>query len=754
MTADRLARALRRYFPYAAAVLLVALAVIGLTWRPATSSSSHRADYVVIAGVAGLRWDDVDPVNTPTMWAMAQRGSIGALSVQSARSTTCPADGWITLGAGNYARRPPSLVDGRCETTLAQPTSPDNIGAVVGDQEQRVADNRSLSSGAEPGALAEAVRCTVAVGSGAALAAARPFGRVDRYAATLPTSPTPLLGACTLSIVDLGAVDGATPEARAIQAHAADQTLARVLAARPPRSLVLVAGISDTDTTSHLHVAIADGPGYNGGWLTSASTGRSAYLQLVDLAPTALAALAQPLPAKLMVGAQAQRVEGRPSNTAAAVAHLADADREVSLQQRVGGWFYGLLVPVQIALLIVAVPLLRRARRSAEPHGPPPVSPRLVRYVEALLVAVALTIPVAILTDIVPWWRSSYPGATFAGVAVALAAVVTTVVFTGPWRTGALGPLAATAAFCASVVALDVLTGSSLQFNGVAGYSSATGGRYAGVGAAGLGVFIVGVLLLAGCLAQRVKVRRWRPAVVAGVVALGVIVIASPYLGADAGGAVALTAGGCVAAAVSTGGWLSFTRLGWATLAGLVVLFGFAAMDLTRPVSQRGSLGQFITQFHDGTAGPSVHRIAVDDVVATVSNPVSLFVVVAILFNLMVLFRPWGGLLRLFGLYPAVRGAMTAMGVASVLAGLLDGVGFTTAGAAASVALPLVTLAALRVLDHADDRTVAHALSAPPRGNDDGYDPPILDSEPPVPGVAPAEAPDTPPAAPAEAATT
>jgi hypothetical protein len=270
------------------------------------------------------------------------------------------------------------------------------------------------------------------------------------------------------------------------------------------------------------------------------------------------------------------------------------------------------------------------------------------------------------------------------------------------------------------------------------------------------------VLLLAGCLAQRLSVRRWRPAVVAGVVAVGVIVIASPYLGADAGGAVALTAGGCITAVVSSGGWLSFARLAWATLTGLVVLLGFAAMDLTRPVSQRGSLGQFITQF--------VHRIAVDDVVATVSNPVSLFVLIAILFNLTVLFRPWGGLLRLFGLYPAVRGAMTGMGVAAVLAGLLDGVGFTTAGAAASVALPLVTLAALRVLDHADDRTVARALSAPPRGNDDGYDAPIpesararepgasgpaLEPDPPV-AQAPAAPPATSalPAAPAERANT
>src|SRR5262249_21739836 len=162
---------------------------------------------------------------------------------------------------------------------------------------------------------------------------------------------------------------------------------------------------------------------------------------------TALAALARPVPTKLMVGSQAQRVPGRPSTTADAVAHLADADHEVSVQQRVGGRFYGLLVPLEILLLIVTVPLLRRARRSTAAPGPHAVSRRFVRYVEALLVAAAVTIPVAILTDVVPWWRSSHPGATFAGVAAALAALVTAAVFTGPWRAGALGPLGATGAF-------------------------------------------------------------------------------------------------------------------------------------------------------------------------------------------------------------------------------------------------------------------------------------------------------------------
>src|SRR5205814_6858688 len=111
------------------------------------------------------------------------------------------------------------------------------------------------------------------------------------------------------------------------------------------------------------------------------------------------------------------------------------------------------------------------------------------------------------------------------------------------------------------------------QLNGVAGYSALAGGRYAGLGTVGLGVFVAGILLAAGCLALQVR-RPWRPVVMAVVGGVGVVLVGSPYLGADAGGAVALTAGVCVAAAMSTGGWLTFARLAWAVLAGLAVTTG------------------------------------------------------------------------------------------------------------------------------------------------------------------------------------
>src|SRR5947209_6146159 len=292
---------LRRLTPYLIAAAVALTSTLGLVSRPATGAPGEHADYVIIAGAAGLRWDDVNPVDTPTMWQLAQNGAVGALSVGSARTPTCPEDGWLTLGAGNFALRNPKDKGAEaCPTNPVPIERPDKIGANLPDQDPKITGLQGEEPyGAQPGALAEAVRCTAAVGPGAAIAAARPYGRVDRYQPTLPEQPEGLLSGCVLSIVDLGTIAGDAPQGRQAAAREADQTLAKVLAARPARSLVIVAGLSDTDLTSRLHVAIADGPGYPVGWLSSSSTARSGYVQLVDLAPTVLNALNRPIPAKL-----------------------------------------------------------------------------------------------------------------------------------------------------------------------------------------------------------------------------------------------------------------------------------------------------------------------------------------------------------------------------------------------------------------------------------------------------------------------
>lgn len=749
-------RTLHRFGPGLVAAALALIGLAALVTAPAAAAPPGRADYVIIAGAPGLRWDDLSPTGTPTLWRLAEHGAIGALAVRSARRLTCPADGWLTLGAGNLAQRVKTRSTTTCPAFDIPVDSPDGIGAFVRDQQLVVRDNEKLPWGARPGALAESVRCTSAVGRGAAVAAARPIGRVDRYAVSLPDNPTDLLGQCVLSIVDLGEVAGAGPTRTAAVARAEAQ-LARVLDARPERALVLVAGLADTEAPGRLHVVIADGPGYQGGWLTSASTSRSGYLQLFDIAATALAALGKPRPNRLFAGFAANRLDGRPADLADAVRRLADADGEASAQRRVATGFYLTVVVAQVLLLAAAIPLLRRARPGTGPHraaphrpGPsraaplraprmpaglgwlasawaraaPPslrltLSRRLTqlrrlssrRLGEVFLVAAALAVPAALLSDLVPWWRSTTPGLFFTAVWLGLLAVATTAVHVSPLRRHTLGPTAGAAALAAVVVMVDVLAGGRMQLNGVAGYSALDGGRFAGLGVVGLGVVVAGVLLAAGCLAQQVP-RTWRAVLVAGLGCLGVIVVGSPYLGSDAAGAVALTAGVGVAAVLATGGWLTLGRILTAVGTGLAVTAAFALLDYGRAPQRRGSLGQFVAAVRDGTAGALVSRASTANVLAVATSPLTVLAAVAAIFIFFVLLQPWGGLKRLFGIYPALRAAAAGLGVAALLGGLLNGAGFTVAGAAAATALPLVTLASVRALAHADERTMAVATVA------------------------------------------
>ena len=134
---------------------------------------------------------------------------------------------------------------------------------------------------------------------------------------------------------------------------------------------MIVAGLADTDQSSRLHVAVADGPGWDGGWLTSPSTGRDGYVQLVDLAPTALAALGRPQPERLFAGQPAPR-RARPARRPARRGHASPptptARRAPGVPSRPGS--SALLAFAQFALAVAVVPLLRRARRQAGRRRP------------------------------------------------------------------------------------------------------------------------------------------------------------------------------------------------------------------------------------------------------------------------------------------------------------------------------------------------------------------------------------------------
>ena len=131
-----------RWVPYALVVLAAAASLAGLAIRPTPSITTAPVDYVIIAGAPGLRWDDLDPQRTPNLWREASAGSIGWLSVRSANRTTCPGDGWLTLGAGNYAAYRSDKVTDSCPRLAPELTQPDGIGANLTRQPLFVRENQ------------------------------------------------------------------------------------------------------------------------------------------------------------------------------------------------------------------------------------------------------------------------------------------------------------------------------------------------------------------------------------------------------------------------------------------------------------------------------------------------------------------------------------------------------------------------------------------------------------------------------------
>src|SRR4029453_16929020 len=171
------------------------------------------------------------------------------------------------------------------------------------------------------------------------MAAAAPgvaITRVDE----LPSDPAGLaavLTGCPLNLVSLDQLidagapgadktdTGTEPEPRAAALARIDQAVGRLregVAASPGETLLILAGISEVnDGRPQLHVGVASGAGFaEPRWLTSSSTGRPPFVQLIDIAPTVLRALDLPEPASM--NGQPMQVDGQRPALAAAVAEL------------------------------------------------------------------------------------------------------------------------------------------------------------------------------------------------------------------------------------------------------------------------------------------------------------------------------------------------------------------------------------------------------------------------------------------------
>jgi hypothetical protein len=675
----------RRHQAIAAAALLVGACVGGGAWATRGSAAARApaalaaaTPHVVVIGVAGLRWDDISPDATPALWGLVSRSALGAASVKAADPVSCPQDGWLTLGAGNRA----TAHLGRDCAASALRVQEAGGGATVGGFADLVRRNRrgadATQVGALAGALAGAGQCVSAAGPDAALAAATADGAVASYRAdaVAAAQDAAFVGRCAVTLFATTAAD-------------VDQLVRHVLVSAPD-AMMLVVGVSETSrAAAHLHVAVAAGGSFSAGRLTSASTRRAPFVQLVDIAPTILAARQTPVPASMIGQPWRMSADGR-GDVQKTVAELAAIDRRAGQQSRAIVPFFVTEAAFMIAACGVALLFSsQRVSRSdvMRRRGGPAA--------RVACTAAALVPAGSFLAGLFPWWRATAPVLALVAATAVAVAVTTPVALAVAALSGRrpFGPATAVGAITMAVIGVDLLTGGRLQMFTMYGYSPLVAGRFAGIGNVAFGVFAAAALLTAAGLYERFGV--------VAVVAIGLAALAldgaSPW-GSDVGGVLAL-----VPAFVALALLLAGVRLSWGkavvSLAGAVAVVGLlGALDYARPATHRTHLGRFVGQLLHGGAWTVVRRKGVADLNLLTHSALTLLVPALVLAAAWLVGQPPGVLRRTFERTPVLRPTLIATLAMAVIAAVVNDSGVAVPAVAVLLMVPAVMSVVMSVV--------------------------------------------------------
>ena len=671
-----------------AACLLAVLALgVGTAFAASTASAQTTATtpgrHVVVVGISGLRWSDVSPATTPTLWRLAGQGSVGSLVDYAVLPLTCPADAWLTLNAG--ARAQSDHTNAACGAFPA--VDPAGTGAVVPAMGSLAAYNNQFHNSPDWGLLAQNVPgCATAVGPGAALALADSTGHVASYVPSAAVLTAGVLARCPLTVVDLGNIGSAE---RSSALASVDAQLARIAADRPASTL-LVTAPGATTKPSHLQLALVDGPGYRGGLLTAASTRQPGLVVLTDLTPTVLGWLGQATPPGA-VGAQITRGDrgSAYSRLTSTVQSLTGRDAAEQVWRDTHDeffWAYALADAVVLAGIGLAF------RGSAEDKRR-----RRARWWRVAGVF-AVSVPVAtFLGNLVPWSTSAHPAAWLYTVSVALAIVIALAALSGPWRRDPLAPFGVLCLFTLVVLGIDVMTGSRLQLETPFGLSVLEAGRFYGIGNEALGIYGISGLVAAGWLGL-VALRRYssrRPAVFAVAVVAAFAVFASgwPGFGGKVGGTIAMVP--CfLLLAMAVGG----IRLNWRLLllvlaSGLALFAVFALVNYFVPITGKSDISSFAGSSLHGHSGDLLLRKINSNIGSLSVNAFSPLIPIVVVWTGLMLWRPsWFGLKtepRAYAAEPLTRALMGVIWLLPVLGWFADDSGVIVPAAALPFALPL-----------------------------------------------------------------
>jgi hypothetical protein len=680
-------------------------AVFAASPASAQTTATGPARHVVVVGISGLRWSDVSPAGTPTLWRLAGQGSAGSLVDYAVKPLTCPADAWLTLNAG--ARAQSDHTNAACGAFPA--VNPAGTGAVVPAMGSLEAYNNQFHNSPDWGLLARQVPgCSTAVGPGAALALADKTGHVASYLPSAADLTAGVLARCPLTVVDLGNIESAE---RSPALASVDAELARIQADLPAGSTLLITAPGATTKPAHLQLAVVDGPGYRAGLLNSASTRQPGLVVLTDLTPTVLGWLGGAMPAGA-VGAQITRGDrGSLSSTVRSLVSRDTAEQVWTSTHDTFFWAYALADAVVLAGIGLALWGATEEKRR-----------RRARWWRVAGVFAA-SVPVAtFLANLVPWSACAHPAAWLYAVSVALTVVIALTALLGPWRRDPLAPFGVVCLFTLVVLAIDVMTGSRLQLETPFGLSVLEAGRFYGIGNEALGIYGLSGLLAAGWLAL-VALRRYssrpssrrrstsssrRPAVLAVAVVGAFAVFASgwPGFGGKVGGTIAMVPCFLLLGLAVAGIRLNWRRVLLVAVSGLALFAVFALISYFVPITGKSDISSFAGNSLHGHSGGLLLRKINSNVGSLSVNAFSPLIPIVVVWTGLMLWRPsWFALKtepRAYAAEPLMRPLLGVLWLLPVLGWLADDSGVIVPAAVLPFALPLgiALLAAAAYQDH------------------------------------------------------
>jgi hypothetical protein len=480
-----------------------------------------------------------------------------------------------------------------------------------------------------------------------------------------------------------------------------DDLVARLLEqVDPERDAVMLLAPYNLPGDRDLTVSAVWAPGVGPGYMRSASTQRSGFLTLVDVAPTVLDLLGVDRPVEM---------EGRPADMQAS-GHSLDrrVDRLVTLNEA-SRFREQLLFPTTLAVVLVlglicATAIVVLSRGDA---------PRTRRVVAFAAVADLAVLPMSFLARGFPLEDL---GAGFYWAFIVVGALVVAIALTLLAARLSRPRLALTAvlALVLLVPILDVLTGSRLSLSAAFGYSPTGNSRLYGISNYSFGMVAAAACLLAAFGAARWSGRRGQ-AVSIGLLVAVLVVIGAPTFGSDVGGIIAFTPTILVFAVMVTGYRVRLRTVVLGLLATVAAVTAFGLVDLARPEGERAHLGRLFERVGNEGLEPLLsimERKALANLGVTTSSFWVAVIPVAVAFLIFLARFPTRPMTELYARIPPLRAGVWAAIVAAILGSAVNDSGAIVGGVTLFVlVLGLVWLALDAVPAEAgadeDDRAAA-----------------------------------------------